>query len=166
MCGIVGVVGTSAVNQRIYDGLTVLQHRGQDAAGIATSGDGGLCVRKGSGLVRDVFQQEHMLELKGHVGIGHVRYPTAGCDGIAEAQPFYVNAPYGICLAHNGNLTNAAELAEIISREDRRHLNTSSDSEVLLNVFASELQRIGTPRITPADVFAALNAVYRRCRGG
>ena len=166
MCGIVGVVGTSAVNQRIYDGLTVLQHRGQDAAGIATSGDGGLCVRKGSGLVRDVFQQEHMLELKGNVGIGHVRYPTAGCDGIAEAQPFYVNAPYGICLAHNGNLTNAAELGEIISREDRRHLNTSSDSEVLLNVFASELQRIGTPRITPADVFAALNAVYRRCRGG
>ena len=166
MCGIVGVVGTSAVNQRIYDGLTVLQHRGQDAAGIATSGDGELCVRKGSGLVRDVFQQHHMLELKGNVGIGHVRYPTAGCDGIAEAQPFYVNAPYGICLAHNGNLTNAAELAEIIIREDRRHLNTTSDSEVLLNVFASELQRIGTPRITPADVFAALNAVYRRCRGG
>ncbi len=166
MCGIVGVVGTSAVNQRIYDGLTVLQHRGQDAAGIATSGDGELCVRKGSGLVRDVFQQDHMLELKGNVGIGHVRYPTAGCDGIAEAQPFYVNAPYGICLAHNGNLTNASELAEIIIREDRRHLNTTSDSEVLLNVFASELQRIGTPRITPADVFAALNAVYRRCRGG
>src|SRR3984957_3955259 len=166
MCGIVGVVGTSAVNQRIYDGLTVLQHRGQDAAGIATSGDGELCVRKGSGLVRDVFQQHHMLELKGTVGTGPLPYPTAGCDGIAEAQPFYVNAPYGICLAHNGNLTNASELAEIIIREDRRHLNTTSDSEVLLNVFASELQRIGTPRITPADVFAALNAVYRRCRGG
>jgi len=166
MCGIVGVVGTSAVNQRIYDGLTVLQHRGQDAAGISTYGDGELCVRKGSGLVRDVFQQHHMLELKGNVGIGHVRYPTAGCDGAAEAQPFYVNAPYGICLAHNGNLTNATELAEILIREDRRHLNTTSDSEVLLNVFASELQRIGTPRITPADVFAALNAVYRRCRGG
>jgi amidophosphoribosyltransferase len=166
MCGIVGVVGTSAVNQRIYDGLTVLQHRGQDAAGIATYGDGELCVRKGSGLVRDVFQQDHMLELRGNVGIGHVRYPTAGCDGAAEAQPFYVNAPYGICLAHNGNLTNATELAEILIREDRRHLNTTSDSEVLLNVFASELQRIGTPRITAADVFAALNAVYRRCRGG
>jgi amidophosphoribosyltransferase len=167
MCGIVGVVGTSAVNQRIYDALTVLQHRGQDAAGIATSSsDGELCVRKGSGLVRDVFQQHHMVELKGNVGIGHVRYPTAGCDSASEAQPFYVNAPYGICLAHNGNLTNASELAEIIIREDRRHLNTTSDSEVLLNVFASELQRIGTPRITPADVFAALNAVYRRCRGG
>src|SRR5258705_9330010 len=166
MCGIVGIVGTSAVNQRLYDALTVLQHRGQDAAGIATSGDGELCVRKGSGLVRDVFQQHHMLELKGNVGIGHVRYPTAGCEGISEAQPFYVNAPYGICLAHNGNLTNATELAEILIREDRRHLNTTSDSEVLLNVFASELQRIGTARITPADVFAALNAVYRRCRGG
>jgi len=167
MCGIVGIVGTSAVNQRLYDALTVLQHRGQDAAGIATSsGEGELCVRKGSGLVRDVFQQHHMLELKGNLGIGHVRYPTAGCDGASEAQPFYVNAPYGICLGHNGNLTNAAELAEILIREDRRHLNTTSDSEVLLNVFASELQRVGTARITPADVFAALAAVYRRCRGG
>src|SRR5487761_460484 len=166
MCGIVGVVGTSAVNQRIYDALTVLQHRGQDAAGIATYDYGELCVRKGSGLVRDVFQQHHMMELKGNAGIGHVRYPTAGCDSASEAQPFYVNSPYGICLAHNGNLTNATELAEVLIREDRRHLNTTSDSEVLLNVFASELQRIGTPRITPADVFAALNAVYRRCRGG
>src|SRR5438132_3844078 len=93
-------------------------------------------------------------------------YPTAGCDSASEAQPFYVNAPYGICIAHNGNLTNATELAEVITREDRRHLNTTSDSEVLLNVFASELQRIGTPRVTAGDVFAALNAVYRRCRGG
>jgi amidophosphoribosyltransferase len=166
MCGIVGIVGTSAVNQRLYYALTVLQHRGQDAAGIATAGDGELSVRKGSGLVRDVFQQHHMLELRGNVGIGHVRYPTAGCDSASEAQPFYVNAPYGICLGHNGNLTNSAELAEILIREDRRHLNTTSDSEVLLNVFASELQRVGTPRITPADVFAALAAVYRRCRGG
>src|SRR6201994_4114345 len=166
MCGIVGIVGTSAVNNRIYDALTVLQHRGQDAAGIATSIDGELYTRKGSGLVRDVFQQEHMLELKGHYGIGHVRYPTAGYDSASEAQPFYVNAPYGICIAHNGNLTNATELAEVITREDRRHLNTTSDSEGLLNVFASELQRIGTPRITAPDVFAALNAVYRRCRGG
>src|SRR5580693_7537461 len=166
MCGIVGVVGTSAVNQRIYDGLTVLQHRGQDAAGIMTSEEGELFVRKGPGLVRDVFEQHHMLELRGHVGIGHVRYPTAGCDNASESQPFYVNAPYGICLAHNGNLTNASELAEVLIREDRRHLNTESDSEVLLNVFASELQRIGTPRVTAADVFAAVSAVYRRCRGG
>src|SRR5580698_6062063 len=166
MCGIVGVVGTGPVNQRLYDALTVLQHRGQDAAGIMTAFEGRLCSRKGAGLVRDVFQQQHMLELKGNYGIGHVRYPTAGCDGASEAQPFYVNAPYGICLAHNGNLTNAAELAEVITREDRRHLNTESDSEVLLNVFASELQRVGTPRVTPADIFAAASAVYRRCRGG
>src|SRR6476646_129878 len=166
MCGIVGIVGTSAVNQRIYDALTVLQHRGQDAAGIATSGEGELYVRKGSGLVRDVFQQHHMLELRGNSGIGHVRYPTAGCDSASEAQPFYVNAPYGICLAHNGNLTNMAELAEVLTREERRHLNTESDSEVLLNVLASELQRVGTQRVTPADLFAATSAVYRRCRGG
>jgi amidophosphoribosyltransferase len=160
------MVGTGPVNQRLYDALTVLQHRGQDAAGIVTSSEGELFARKGSGLVRDVFQQHHMVELRGNVGLGHVRYPTAGCDSASEAQPFYVNAPYGICLAHNGNLTNAAELAEILIREDRRHLNTSSDSEVLLNVFASELQRIGTPRVTPGDIFAALSAVYRRCRGG
>jgi amidophosphoribosyltransferase len=166
MCGIVGIVGSGPVNQRLYDALTVLQHRGQDAAGIMTSEEGELFVRKGQGLVRDVFEQHHMLELRGHVGIGHVRYPTAGCDNASESQPFYVNAPYGICLAHNGNLTNAAELAEVITREDRRHLNTESDSEVLLNVFASELQRVGTPRVTPADIFAAASAVYRRCRGG
>ena len=147
MCGIVGIVGTSAVNQRIYDALTVLQHRGQDAAGIMTSDNGALCVRKGAGLVRDVFQQHHMLELRGNSGIGHVRYPTAGCDSASEAQPFYVNAPYGICLGHNGNLTNAAELAEVLTREERRHLNSESDSEVLLNVLASELQRVGTQRI-------------------
>src|SRR6187401_1106852 len=166
MCGIAGIVGTSGVNQRIYDALTVLQHRGQDAAGIATVADGELFVRKGQGLVRDVFEQHHMQELKGNIGMGHVRYPTAGCDNAAEAQPFYVNAPYGICLAHNGNLTNARELGEVLEREDRRHLNTSSDSEVLLNVLASELQRVGTPRVTPADIFAAVSAVYRRCRGG
>ena len=166
MCGIAGIVGTSGVNQRIYDALTVLQHRGQDAAGIATVQDGELFVRKGQGLVRDVFEQHHMQELRGNMGMGHVRYPTAGGDNAAEAQPFYVNAPYGICLAHNGNLTNARELGEVIEREDRRHLNTSSDSEVLLNVLASELQRVGTPRVMPADIFAAVSAVYRRCRGG
>jgi amidophosphoribosyltransferase len=166
MCGIVGIMGTEPVNQRLYDALTIQQHRGQDAAGIMTVSDGRLCVRKGGGLVRDVFQQHHMLELRGNAGIGHVRYPTSGGDSALEAQPFYVNAPYGICLAHNGNLTNAAELAETITREDRRHLNTESDSEVLLNVLASELQRIGTPRAVPADIFAAMSAVYRRCRGG
>jgi amidophosphoribosyltransferase len=166
MCGIVGIVGTNPVNQRLYDALTVLQHRGQDAAGICTAFEGRLCSHKGPGLVRDVFEQQNMMELQGNVGIGHVRYPTAGCDSLSEAQPFYVNAPYGICLAHNGNLTNAQELAQVMIREDRRHLNTESDSEVLLNVFASELQRVGTPRVTPADIFAAASAVYRRCRGG
>jgi amidophosphoribosyltransferase len=166
MCGIVGIVGNAPVNQRLYDALTVLQHRGQDSAGIVTSTEGELYVRKGAGLVRDVFQQHHMVELKGNIGIGHVRYPTAGCDRASEAQPFYVNAPYGICLAHNGNLTNASELAAVLIREDLRHLNTSSDSEVLLNVFASELQRVGTRRVAPVDIFTALGALYRRCRGG
>jgi amidophosphoribosyltransferase len=159
MCGIIGMVGVSAVNQRIYDALTVLQHRGQDAAGIMTSENGELFMRKDSGLVRDVFQQKHMLKLRGNIGIGHVRYPTAGADSANDAQPFYVNSPYGICLGHNGNLTNSRELTEVLVREDRRHLNTGSDSEVLLNVLASELQRVGTPRVTPADIFAAANAV-------
>ncbi|AMN47490.1 amidophosphoribosyltransferase [Steroidobacter denitrificans] len=166
MCGIVGIVGHSPANQQIYDALTVLQHRGQDAAGIMTCHGGELFMRKKNGLVRDVFQQRHMLALKGTIGIGHVRYPTAGCDSSSEAQPFFVNSPYGICLAHNGNLTNAAELAEVLVREDLRHLNTSSDSEVLLNVFASELSRPGTPRVSAADIFTALTTVYRRARGG
>ena len=141
MCGIVGIVGHSPANQQIYDALTVLQHRGQDAAGIMTCHEGELFLRKQTGLVRDVFQHRHMLALKGNIGIGHVRYPTAGCDTSSEAQPFFVNSPYGICLGHNGNLTNSAELAEVLIREDRRHLNTSSDSEVLLNVLASELSQ-------------------------
>ena len=166
MCGIVGIVGFSPANQQLYDAMTVLQHRGQDAAGIMTAHEGEIFLRKDNGLVRDVFQQRHMMQLKGNVGIGHVRYPTAGCDTSAEAQPFYVNSPYGICLAHNGNLTNAAELAEVLIREDRRHLNTSSDSEVLLNVLANELQRVGDQRATVADIFAAVRAVYRRLRGG
>src|SRR5688500_13856190 len=166
MCGIVGIVGHSPANQQIYDALTVLQHRGQDAAGIMTCHEGELFMRKQNGLVRDVFQQRHMLRLKGNIGIGHVRYPTAGCDTASEAQPFFVNSPYGICLGHNGNLTNAAELAEVLIREDLRHLNTSSDSEVLLNVLASELSRVKTPRASAADIFSALTSVYRRVRGG
>ncbi|HQR24388.1 MAG TPA: amidophosphoribosyltransferase, partial [Steroidobacteraceae bacterium] len=153
MCGIVGIVGNGPVNQQIYDALTVLQHRGQDAAGIMTADQGELFLRKDVGLVRDVFQQRHMLQLKGNLGLGHVRYPTAGCESSDEAQPFYVNSPFGVCLAHNGNLTNAAELADVLKREDRRHLNTGSDSEVLLNVLASELQRFGTPKATAADIF-------------
>ncbi len=166
MCGIVGIVGHRPANQQIYDALTVLQHRGQDAAGIMTYHDGELFLRKQTGLVRDVFQQRHMLALKGNIGIGHVRYPTAGCDTSSEAQPFFVNSPYGICLGHNGNLTNATELAEVLTREDLRHLNTSSDSEVLLNVLASELSRTRTPRASAADIFNAVTALYRRVRGG
>jgi len=166
MCGIVGIVGQSPVNQRIYDALTVLQHRGQDAAGIMTERDGELCVRKDVGLVRDVFHQRHMLQLAGNVGIGHVRYPTAGCDRADEAQPFYVNSPFGIGLGHNGNLTNVDTLSEDIVHGDRRHLNTSSDSEVLLNVFASELQKCSGSRLSPQDIFGALEALFRRCQGG
>ncbi|HEX7117082.1 MAG TPA: amidophosphoribosyltransferase [Steroidobacter sp.] len=166
MCGIVGIVGHSPVNQKLYDALTVLQHRGQDAAGIMTCHEGEVFIRKQNGLVRDVFQQRHMLQLRGNIGIGHVRYPTAGCDTSSEAQPFFVNSPYGIGLGHNGNLTNASELAEVLIREDLRHLNTSSDSEVLLNVLASELSRARTPRASAADIFGAVTAVYRRARGG
>ncbi len=166
MCGIVGIVGTSPVNQRIYDALTVLQHRGQDTAGIMTMDAHALFSRKDKGLVRDVFGERDMRQLAGNAGIGHVRYPTAGCDGADEAQPFYVNAPFGIGLAHNGNLTNADELSRGMVAEDRRHLNTRSDSEVLLNVIASELQRSSASRPAPSDVFRALEAVYRRCRGG
>ena len=159
MCGIVGIAGTGPVNQRIYDALTVLQHRGQDAAGIMTAHGNQIFLRKEAGLVRDVFQQRHMLELRGNMGIGHVRYPTAGNEGAAEAQPFYVNAPYGIGLAHNGNLTNAGEQAEVLWREDRRHLNTASDSEVLLNIFACELQRFRTAVAVPS-------LPRRLCRSG
>jgi amidophosphoribosyltransferase len=166
MCGVVGIVSRQAAGPALYDALTVMQHRGQDAAGIVTWGDEGLAERKGNGLVRDVFEQRHMLRLLGNVGIGHVRYPTAGGARSAEAQPFYVNSPYGICLAHNGNLTNHDQLTEHLTRKDRRHLATTSDSEVLLNVFAHELQVRATGRLTPEQVFGAAEAVHRRCRGG
>ncbi|SEJ29300.1 amidophosphoribosyltransferase [Azotobacter beijerinckii] len=166
MCGIVGIVGKSNVNQALYDALTVLQHRGQDAAGIVTCHEGRLFLRKDNGLVRDVFQQRHMQRLIGHMGIGHVRYPTAGSSSSAEAQPFYVNSPYGITLAHNGNLTNVDQLSREIYESDLRHVNTSSDSEVLLNVFAHELAVRGKLQPTEEDVFAAVSGVHRRCRGG
>jgi len=166
MCGVVGIVSSSPAGQSLYDALTVLQHRGQDAAGIVTWGDDGLCQRKSNGLVRDVFRQRHMVKLTGNVGIGHVRYPTAGGARSSEAQPFYVNSPYGICLAHNGNLTNFDDLADMLIREDRRHLSTNSDSEVLLNVFAHELQLRANGRPTPEQVFDAVQAVHDRCTGG
>src|SRR5690606_15186186 len=143
MCGIVGIVGKSNVNQDLYDALTVLQHRGQDAAGIVTGHRGKLNQRKGNGLVRDVFHTRHMQRLEGHTGIGHVRYPTAGSSSSPLQQPFYVNTPYGIALAHSDNLTNVAELSLELFQSDLRHLNTDSDSEVLLNVLAHELQRLG-----------------------
>lgn len=165
MCGIIGIVGTENVNQNLYDGLTVLQHRGQDAAGIVTCDQRRLYLRKDNGLVRDVFRTRHMLRLQGSMGIGHVRYPTAGCFSSAEAQPFYVNSPFGLSLAHNGNLTNASELKRDLFRADRRHINTDSDSEVLLNVFAHELQHEGKLTLDASDVFEAVAAVHRRCRG-
>jgi amidophosphoribosyltransferase len=166
MCGVVGIVAHSPVNQALYDALTVLQHRGQDAAGIVTWGEDGLRQRKSNGLVRDVFRHRHMLRLTGNVGIGHIRYPTAGGSRAAEAQPFYVNSPYGICLGHNGNLTNYDELADLLTTADRRHLSTGSDSEVLLNVFAHELQGRANGNPTPDQIHAAVEAVHERCTGG
>ena len=165
MCGIVGIVGRSPVNQALYDALTVLQHRGQDAAGIMTCHENRLYLRKDNGLVRDVFHTRHMQRLVGNMGIGHVRYPTAGSSSSAEAQPFYVNSPYGVALGHNGNLTNAEQLTEELWRQDRRHINTSSDSEVLLNILAKELLLQDNLQPTPEDIFAAVAGVHRRCRG-
>lgn len=165
MCGIAGIVSHQNVNQELYDALTVLQHRGQDAAGIVTCEDGRFYLRKDNGLTRDVFSDEQMIKLRGSMGIAHVRYPTAGCSSSAEAQPFYVNSPYGLTLAHNGNLTNTAELKEQLFKDDQRHLNTNSDSEILLNVFAHELQALGKLRIDENDIFQAVSAVHKRCRG-
>ncbi len=165
MCGIIGMVGKQAVTPSIYDALTILQHRGQDAAGIATLDGHRLHLYKGNGLVRDVFPPPELEKLKGLVGIGHVRYPTAGSDNLDEAQPFYVNSPYGIVLGHNGNLINAAALKKELFDSDRRHLNTESDSEVLLNVFAHELQNLGPGGMQPEDVFRAVDGLHQRCKG-
>ncbi|HSP01835.1 MAG TPA: amidophosphoribosyltransferase [Thioalkalivibrio sp.] len=166
MCGIVGIVGRSPVNQALYDALLVLQHRGQDAAGIVTSdSDGHLHLRKDNGLVRDVFNVQHMRNLMGTMGIGHVRYPTAGSSSSAEAQPFYVNSPYGIALGHNGNLTNAEDLKRELFVQDRRHINTESDSEILLNVLAQELLKAEGLSLGPVEVFQAVSGVHRRCNG-
>lgn len=166
MCGIVGIVGKSNVNQALFDALTVLQHRGQDAAGMVTSQGGRLYLRKDNGLARDVFRTRHMKELIGNIGIAHVRYPTAGSSSMAEAQPFYVNSPYGITLAHNGNLTNVEQLTKEIYEADLRHVNTNSDSEVLLNVFAHELAARNKLQPDKEDVFATVSRVFERCQGG
>lgn len=166
MCGIIGLVAKSYVNQTIFDALTVLQHRGQDAAGMVTCEGNRFYLRKDNGLVNEVFRTRHMKKLMGSMGIGHVRYPTAGSSSSAEAQPFYVNSPYGIALAHNGNLTNAEQLADEVFRSDLRHMNTTSDSEVLLNVFAHELQSLGKLTPTSEDFFDVVTRVHQRCEGG
>ncbi len=165
MCGIAAIVSKQDVNQDLYDALTVLQHRGQDAAGIATCEGSRLHLRKENGLTRDVFSAGEMVKLRGTMGIAHVRYPTAGCTSAEEAQPFYVNSPFGLTLAHNGNLTNTEELKVQVFVDDQRHINTGSDSEVLLNVFAHELQQAGKLTLTVDDVFQAVSAVHKRCRG-
>ncbi len=150
MCGIIGIVGKSTIAPALYDALTILQHRGQDAAGIATLDGSQINLHKGGGLVRDVFEPKHMLRLTGRAGIGHVRYPTAGRDDSSESQPFYVNSPYGLALGHNGNLINTEQLLGQFFDSDRRHLNTKSDSELLLNVLAHELQNQNPPQLEPA----------------
>ena len=165
MCGIVGVFGVTEANQEIHDALTLLQHRGQDAAGVMTCDGENFFLRKSNGLVRDVLLPRHMLRLKGNMGIGHVRYPTAGSAGNAEAQPLYVNSPYGIALAHNGNLVNIDALKKIICQRDLRHLSTQSDSELILNVLARELQQINSVHLSPRSVFDAMRMVHQRCKG-
>ncbi|HWH48982.1 MAG TPA: amidophosphoribosyltransferase [Burkholderiales bacterium] len=167
MCGLLGVVAKSPVNQLLYDGLQVLQHRGQDAAGIVTAEGSKFQMHKGGGLVRDVFRTRDMRHLVGNIGIGHCRYPTAGsASSFAEAQPLYVNSPFGIVLGHNGNLTNSEQLKRELFRQDLRHVNTNSDSEVLLNVLAHELQEAANGyQLDPATIFQAVSGVHRRCRG-
>ncbi len=166
MCGIIGIVGKSEVAASLYDALTVLQHRGQDAAGIATVDGERLRLHKGAGLVRDVFGTADMLKLRGRIGIGHCRYPTAGSESSAEAQPFYVNSPYGIALGHNGNLVNTEALRREMYEDDRRHINTDSDSEILLNILAHELQIQERHALTPDHIFKAVAGVHARARGG
>ncbi len=167
MCGIVGVVSATPVNQLIYDALLLLQHRGQDAAGIVTQQERKFFMHKAKGMVKDVFRTRNMRALPGNVGLGQVRYPTAGnAASEEEAQPFYVNAPFGVVMVHNGNLTNAKQLREELASTDHRHTNTESDSEVLLNVLAHEIGRVtsGAP-LTPDEVFKAVRAVHKRIKG-
>lgn len=167
MCGIVGILSTTKkdVSLYIYDALTIIQHRGQDAAGITTASKGRFYMRKGNGLVRNVFRTKHMEKLIGDMGIGHVRYPTAGSSSEAEAQPFYVNSPYGIAFAHNGNLTNAESLANELFEQDLRHINTNSDSEILLNILASEIAEEQKHRINENDIFNAVTKLHKRVKG-
>lgn len=165
MCGIIGITGQHHVVQDLYDGLVTLQHRGQDAAGIMTYDGAKFHLRKGDGLVREVFKPHNSSKLKGFMGLGHVRYPTAGGYDASESQPFYVNAPFGIALIHNGNLTNYVKLAKDVESNNIRHLNTGSDSEVLLNVVADEILKLHEDRLTPAFLFQAMDRVYKRITG-
>ena len=165
MCGIVGIISDEEVSSSVYESLTVIQHRGQDAAGIATLEDGKLHVRKQIGLVRDVFRAQHIAGLKGKIGIGHVRYPTAGGVSREFSQPLYVNSPYGISICHNGNLVNAKELSLELFRNDLRHLNTDSDSEVILNIFAHELQKINSFTPKAEEIFLAVQNMHKRLKG-
>lgn len=165
MCGIVGIVAHKPVSHDLYDAMTVLQHRGQDAAGIVTEENGKFYLRKNNGMVRDIFTQNHMNYLRGNSGMGHLRYPTAGTSSAAESQPFYVNSPYGMTLAHNGNLTNQEQLSDELFKTDLRHINTNSDSEVLLNIIAHELQSLGRITLDEKILFQAMEKVYERCRG-
>lgn len=166
MCGIVALISNEPANQPIYDALSVIQHRGQDAAGIMTFDESGRFYRhKGNGLVRDVFTNEQFHRLRGNMGIGHVRYPTAGSSSLDEAQPFYLNTPFGIAFAHNGNLTNASSLKKYLYEQELRHINTNSDSEILHNIFSRELRRQGGLDLTPEKIFAAVEGVHKRCRG-
>lgn len=167
MCGIIGILASNPVNQELYDGMTMIQHRGQDAAGMMTwDSNDTLHLRKSNGLVRDVFRTTHMLRLTGNMGIGHVRYPTAGTQSAAEAQPLYVNSPYGLCIVHNGNLINSEALTKDLIKTDLRHLNTQSDSEVMLNVFAHELQSVAKNTLAPKQIFSAVKTLHKRCLGG
>ncbi len=165
MCGVVGLVSKNEVSPSLYEALTVIQHRGQDAAGISTLEEGRLHTRKQIGLVRDVFREKHIDELKGQIGIGHVRYPTAGGASREYSQPLYVNSPYGISISHNGNLVNTEELAKELNKVNYRHLNTSSDSEVILNVFAHELQKAGSFNPSPEQIFTAVEKTHLRLKG-
>ena len=165
MCGVVGLVSKNEVSPSLYEALTVIQHRGQDAAGISTLEEGRLHTRKQIGLVRDVFREKHIDELKGQIGIGHVRYPTAGGASREYSQPLYVNSPYGISISHNGNLVNTEELAKELYKVNYRHLNTSSDSEVILNVFAHELQKAGSFNPSPEQIFTAVEKTHLRLKG-
>ncbi len=166
MCGILGIIGNNHIVSELYDGMVTLQHRGQDAAGISTHDGKRFHVKKGNGLTRDVFKERNVARLIGNVGLGHVRYPTAGFFTEEEAQPFFVNSPFGISLVHNGNLTNACDLEKQVEEENMRSVMTNSDSELLLNVIADEILKLRKKKLEAEDVFKAMTEVFKRVKGG